>query len=169
MKLKIYILFILGFFLSNAYSQPLLEWKSIDSLNLKLPPGISVYKASGRINGDTVTAFYSITDIINHDLVLYPLYSETNQKPEKYFEESPEDIVLLTNGGYFGTNMSYSLVLNNYQTLAPNIRAVNRSHDNSNYAYYPTRSAFGVNSMPIRASPLVLMAVILLREKYRDI
>lgn len=140
----IYIILILTI-PAHALAQPLLEWKSIDSLNSKIPDGIEIFKAAGSIEGDTVTAYYSITDISGGDLIFYPLYSEYNQKPEKYFSESPEDIVIITNGGYFGTNVSYSLVLNNYKTLVPNIRAVNRSHNNTNYLYYPTRSAFGVD------------------------
>ncbi len=139
-----YIILILNI-PAHALAQPLLEWKSIDSFNSKMPVGIEIFKATGSIEGDTLTAYYSITDISRGDLVLYPLYSEYNQKPEKYFSESPEDIVIITNGGYFGTNVSYSLVLNNYKTLVPNIRAVNRSHNNTNYLYYPTRSAFGVD------------------------
>ncbi|MFW5645127.1 MAG: phosphodiester glycosidase family protein, partial [Bacteroidota bacterium] len=145
MPTRIFYIILILTFPAHALTQPLLEWKSLDSLNKKIPDGIEIFKAAGNIEGDTVTAYYSITDISRGDLVFYPLYSEYNQKPGKYFSESPEDIVLITNGGYFGTNVSYSLVINNYNTLVPNTRAVNRSHNNDNYLYYPTRSAFGVD------------------------
>lgn len=144
MPTKLFYIILILALPALAPAQPHLKWKSIDSLNNKLPDGIKVYKAADRINGDTITAYYSITDISGGELIFYPLYSEYNQKPEKFFLESQENIVIMTNGGYFGTNVSYSLVLNDYKTLVPNIRAVNRSHNNTNYLYYPTRSAFGV-------------------------
>ncbi len=146
MKYRIsFFLFLLAL-LQGGYSQNLLDWERIDRLTDSLPPEIQIYKASGTIGGDTLTAYYSKTRLQTGNLALYPVFSKTNKKPDKYIQESSDDILLLTNGGYFGTNVSYSLVLNNYITHAPNARAVNRTYNSQNYLYYPTRAAFGISA-----------------------
>jgi hypothetical protein len=145
MQLKYLFIFIFVLFNFHLNSQTLLNWQAQQELNSNLPEDIKIFKASGNINGDTLTAWYSTTDISSGEFVFFPVYSETNQKPEKYYSESDDDIIIMTNGGYFGTNVSYSLVLNDYYTLVPNILAVNRSYNNTNYLYYPTRSAFGIS------------------------
>ncbi len=127
-------------------AQNLLRWKETTPANIHLPEEIKAYKARGKIDGDTITAYYTSTDISGGNLVFFPLYSEKNKKPEQYFSNSPDDILLMTNGGFFGADVSYSLVMNSTETLAPNIRAVVRPHNNENYTYYPTRSAFGVSA-----------------------
>ncbi len=129
---------------TSLAAQTLLPWQEITADNLPLPQEISAYQAAGNLDGDTITAYYTLTDISGGEYAFFPLYSPKNKQPQKYYQTNPEDIVIMTNGGYFGANVSYSLVMNANQTLVPNIRAVVRPHNNENYTYYPTRGAFGV-------------------------
>ncbi len=53
-----------------------------------------------------------------------------------------EGVLVAVNGGYFGGNQSYSLVLDQGQVLAPGIGALNRSGT----TFYPTRAALGLSA-----------------------
>lgn len=128
----------------NLQGQSLITWSEI-SPGDDLPSEIELFKGVGSINGDTLTAYYTRTNLETGRFVFYPLYSEMNQKPGAYYDENRDDVVIITNGGYFGTNVSYSMVRNDYVTHAPNIRAVNRTFNNQSHAYYPTRAAFGIS------------------------
>ena len=127
----------------SVNGQPLLSWSEWTPVK-ELPAGIELFRGAGSIGGDTVTAYYTSTNLQSGKFVFYPLYSEMNQKPLSFYEENREDVLIITNGGYFGTNVSYSMVHNNFHTHAPNIRAVNRTYNNQSYAYFPTRGAFGI-------------------------
>jgi len=129
---------------AQVAAQPLLHWQMISTKDIQLPEQVTVYKATGNLDGDSITAYYTLTDISDGEFVFFPLYSSKNQKPQEYYQTNPDDIIVMTNGGYFGADVSYSLVMNANQTLVPNIRAVVRPHNNKNYTYYPTRGAFGV-------------------------
>lgn len=128
----------------TASGQTLLQWEAVDDLDEPLPEEVKVFKSAGRINDDTISAWYSLTDLSTGNLTLFPIHSDINIKPHTYLREN-EDVVLLCNGGYFGFNVSYSLVLNNYQLHASNASAVSRSYNGENVLYYPTRGAFGIN------------------------
>jgi hypothetical protein len=140
--LNVHLITIL-FFALPLSAQHQLDWIPVNGSSNQLHADIQFFKTSGNISGDTITAFYAKTNIMNGDLVFYPVFSTMNKKPESFIERQP-DILMLTNGGYFGTNVSYSMVLNNYKLHAPNIRALYRNYNNEQHLYYPTRGAFGV-------------------------
>ncbi|NGM60804.1 phosphodiester glycosidase family protein [Sphingobacterium sp. SGG-5] len=74
-----------------------------------------------------------------------PVISSTAKKVSQFFNDESGDVYAVTNGGYFGVGVSYSLVRWNGETSADNIRALNRNYQGVPTTYYPTRAAFGLD------------------------
>ena len=75
-----------------------------------------------------------------------PVLSATAKKTSQFFSDESGDVYAVANGGYFGPGVSYSLVRYNGETLAGNIPSLNRNYQGTATPYYPTRSAFGLNT-----------------------
>jgi len=122
------------------------DWLKSSSLTNGFPKGIEVYRRTNAYNNKSMNAYCVVFDPKVSDFEFKPILPSKNRKvSELYAEESGTKYVCL-NGGFFGTNASYSLVMFNGSILAPNIRSLNRVYNSVSTAYYPTRGAFGVFS-----------------------
>lgn len=141
-----FILIIFALFFGNISAQTGLIWQPVDEVNTNFPEGVRLYKTAGKVNGDTVTAYYTATDLKTGQFIFQPVLSSVSLTPQQYYTASGGAVLFVTNGGYFGGTSSYSLVMNDGKTLAPNIKGVTRTCTcGGSYTYYPTRSAFGIN------------------------
>lgn len=60
---------------AQVAAQPLLHWQMISTKDIQLPEQVTVYKATGNLDGDSITAYYTLTDISDGEFVFFPLYS----------------------------------------------------------------------------------------------
>jgi hypothetical protein len=130
--------------------QPLInlpaEWIKATNLMTGFPSGIEVYKRSAAFNGKAMNAYCVVFDPKNSSLEFKPVYSTTNKMPSDFYAAEAGVKYAVINGGYFGTNASYSLVQYNGNLQAINIKSLTRSYNGANTTYYPTRGAFGVSA-----------------------
>ncbi|MDB5207511.1 MAG: phosphodiester glycosidase family protein [Flavisolibacter sp.] len=125
------------------------EWTKATNLMTGFPSGIEVYKRTAAFNGKAMNAYCVVFDPKNSSIELKPVYSSTNKKPsELYANESGTNYAVI-NGGFFGTNASYSLTQYNGSIQAINIKSLTRTYNGANTTYYPTRGAFGLTSAGI--------------------
>lgn len=120
------------------------EWKKETSLMSGIPEGIEVYRNTTPYKGKAMNAYSVVFDPKDPALEFKPILAATNTKPsELYAKESGTKYVCI-NGGFFGSNISYSLVQHNNAIHAVNIKALTRPYNGSSTTYYPTRGAFGL-------------------------
>ncbi len=77
---------------------------------------------------------------------LKPVAAATNKKVSDFYSDEVAAKYACMNGGFFGTNTSYSLSMFNKTISAVNIKSLNRSFNGSNIPYYPTPAAFGIST-----------------------
>jgi hypothetical protein len=134
-------------------STPLLtlssSWKKVTTLMSGFPTGIQVYLSKAPVNGKQTVAYITVFDL-KAGLKLKPVLARVNKKLTDLYNESSGVKYAGINGGFFGTNVSYSLSMYNGVIDAINIKSLNRSYSGSNVPYYPTRAALGIteNGMP---------------------
>jgi hypothetical protein len=75
-----------------------------------------------------------------------PVLAAAAKKPSDFYKEETGVVYACINGGFYGSNQSYSMVQFNNTVLSANIKSVSRSLNGVNTAYYPTRAAFGMNT-----------------------
>jgi hypothetical protein len=120
------------------------EWKAATSLMSGFPEGIEVYRNTTPYKGKAMNAYCVVFDPKDPGLEFKPVLAATNTKPsELYVKESGTKYACI-NAGFFGTNVSYSLVQYSNTIHAVNIKAVTRPYNGFNTTYYPTRGAFGL-------------------------
>jgi hypothetical protein len=113
------------------------------------PAGIEVYRNTSVFNGITLNAYALVFDPKNTGIEWKPILASKNKTPGVVYNEEPGVKYACLNGGYFGTNVSYSLVVNNGTVLAPNLKTLVRTYNGSDVNYYPTRGAFGITASGI--------------------
>ncbi|MDR6785079.1 hypothetical protein ABIE26_003777 [Pedobacter africanus] len=120
-------------------------WKKAIHLMADFPNGIQVYQNTTLFNGKALVAYCVVFDP-KSDLELKPLLATTNKKVSAFYTEEKGFRYACINGGFFGTNASYSLAM--YQGLvnAINIKSLTRPLNGVNTTYYPTRAAFGISA-----------------------
>jgi hypothetical protein len=64
----------------------------------------------------------------------------------QFATQEPRRVFAALNGGYFGGNQSFSLVVSAGQVLAPNVRQLSRPLQGVNTNYFPTRAAWGLDA-----------------------
>ncbi len=74
-----------------------------------------------------------------------PVLVTRNKTLAEIYKEQSGKIAAI-NGGYFGSNVSYSLVKSGGRLMSDNIRSLNRVVNGISDTYYPTRGAFGISS-----------------------
>jgi hypothetical protein len=121
------------------------EWKQASGLMEGLPEGIEVYRYTTTFSGKDMNAYAVVFDPANESLEFKPYLSESSTRPSELFADENGAYVVI-NGGFFGPNVSYSLVQHNGQVDAVNIRALTRQYNGANATYYPTRGAFGLSA-----------------------
>ena len=120
------------------------EWQLASSLMTGLPEGIEVYRNFTPYNEKTLNAYCVVLD--PNIVELKPVLADVNTKPSDFYIAASGTTYAVINGGFFGTNISYSLVQHDNEVLAVNIQALTRPYNGSSATYYPTRGAFGLKS-----------------------
>lgn len=119
-------------------------WKKAVHLMADFPTGIQVYVNTTPYNGKAFVAYCVVFDP-KSDLELKPLLATTNKKVSAFYTEETGFRYACINGGFFGTNASYSLAMYKGVVNAINIKTLTRPLNGVNTTYYPTRAAFGIS------------------------
>ncbi len=122
------------------------EWTLATPLMNGFPPGIEVYRRTTAFNSKAMNAYCVVFDPQNVSLEFKPVFSSTNKKVSDFFAQEPGTKYAVINGGFFGTNISYSLAQYNGIVQAINIKSLSRTYNGSTKTYYPTRGAFGISA-----------------------
>jgi len=109
------------------------------------PAGIEVYRRTAVFNGKVMNAYCVAFD--PKAVEFKPVFSSTNKKPSDLYAHEPGVKYAVINGGFFGTNASYSLSMHNGTVQAINIKSLNRTHNGEAKTFYPTRGAFGLTAL----------------------
>lgn len=120
------------------------DWKKAIHLMKDFPNGVQVFLNKKNIN-NKATVMYAV--VFDPKLIeLKPVTSATNKKVSDFYNEELSRKFACINGGFFGTNTSYSLSMYNGIISAVNIKALTRTYNSTNTSYYPTRAAFGLKA-----------------------
>ncbi|PWJ43819.1 phosphodiester glycosidase family protein [Sediminitomix flava] len=142
--------FFLGLFfqLTNAFSQGYdlsnIVWTEKIDIEGELPSAMKVFECETTIYNESqqeksFSGFYTITDLNSDEIAIRTVLGDEAKYPSQHMAELGDDAYMAINAGYFGGNSSYSLLVNNGEVLADNIRALGRDLG----TYYPTRGAIG--------------------------
>ncbi len=121
-------------------------WKLSTLLTASFPSGIQLYYFDTLYQGKKTKAFCLAYDSKKTNLEFKPVLAAAAKKPSDFYKDEPGVVYACINGGFFGSNQSYSLVQYNNSVLSANIKSVSRALNGVNTAYYPTRAAFGMNA-----------------------
>ena len=124
-------------------------WKYLSSYSEALPYGMQVYQYDSIFAGHNTRAYCLAYDSRVTSFDFKPTIAAKAKKPSEFFAQEPGVVYASINGGFFGGNQSYSLVKYNNVITAINIKTVHRKYRESSALYYPTRAAFGVNSLGV--------------------
>ncbi len=119
-------------------------WQLMKDRMTGFPKGIEVYRNTTAFNGKSLHAWCVAFDPTNVSLEFRPVLASVNTKPSVLFSAEPGNPLVSINSGFFGTNVSYSLVHYAEDTKAKNIASLNRPLNGVSATYYPTRGAFGL-------------------------
>lgn len=113
------------------------------------PSGIQLYLSKTPVNGKATIAYCLVFDPLAN-IELKPVLATANKKVSDFYNEETGTKYACINGGFFGTNASYSLSMYKGQVDAINIKSLSRLYNSVNTSYYPTRAAFGLteNNQP---------------------
>ena len=121
-------------------------WKLSTLLTASFPSGIQLYYFDTLYQGKKTKAFCLAYDSKKTNLEFKPVLAAAAKKPSDFYKDEPGVVYACINGGFFGSNQSYSMVQYNNTVLSANIKSVSRALNGVNTAYYPTRAAFGMNA-----------------------
>jgi len=121
-------------------------WKFSSSVSINFPSGIELYYFDSIYAGRKTKMFCLAYDSKNTAIEFKPVLSATAKKPSDFYKDESGTVYAALNGGYFGSNQSYSLVKYNGTVSAANIKVLSRTYNGISTSYYPTRAAFGVTS-----------------------
>jgi hypothetical protein len=120
-------------------------WKVATSYMTNFPQGIQLFFFDSIYNSQKIKAFCLAYDSKNTNLEFKPVLSATAKTPSAFYAEEHGITLACINGGYFGSNQSFSLVKYNNTVSSHNIKSVTRTFNGNNTSYFPTRAAFGVS------------------------
>ncbi|WP_084289160.1 phosphodiester glycosidase family protein [Pedobacter nyackensis] len=120
------------------------SWKKAVHLMADFPNGIQVYMNTTPFNGKALVAYCVVFDP-KSGLELKPVTATANKKVSAFYTEETGFRYACINGGFFGTNTSYSLAMYKGAINAINIKSLTRTLNGANATYYPTRAAFGIS------------------------
>ncbi|MCK7558377.1 phosphodiester glycosidase family protein [Chitinophaga sedimenti] len=120
------------------------EWTKATTLMSGFPEGVEVYRRTTAFNGKAMNAYCVVFDPAVAEFK--PVVADKNKKSSAYYAEETGTKYACINAGFFGTNVSYSLVKYNGAISAVNIRSLNRPYNGASTPYYPTRAAFGLTA-----------------------
>jgi hypothetical protein len=117
-------------------------WKMNTTLTSSFPPNVQLFSFDSTFNNRQTRAYCFAYESSNAALEFKPVLSATAKTPTQFVQQEPGSVYACINGGFFGSNQSYSLVRYDNATLAPNIKSLSRPFGH----YFPTRAAFGITS-----------------------
>jgi len=120
------------------------DWKKAVYLMKGFPTGIQVYLNNTAINNKKTLMFSVVFD--PKLIELKPTLAATNKKPSDFYTAETGIKYAAINGGFFGTNATYSLSMYNDVVDGINIKSLSRPLNSVNTTYYPTRAAFGLTA-----------------------
>lgn len=109
--------------------------------------GLELHAFSGSWQGVPLRAWCVVWDPGSPRVEFKPVLAAVARTPTQFAALEPGGAWVAVNGGYFGSNQSYSLVQQGGMVLAPNIKALTRPLQGVNTTYYPTRAAFGISAL----------------------
>jgi hypothetical protein len=121
-------------------------WKVATSYMNNFPQGIQLFMFDSIYNSQKIKAFCLAYDSKSTSFEFKPVLSATAKTPTAFYAEETGITLACINGGYFGSNQSFSLVKYNNTVSSPNIKSLTRVFNGNNTAYFPTRAAFGFSS-----------------------
>lgn len=121
-------------------------WELETSLMDGFPEGIEVYRNTSSFKGKTMNAYAVVFDPKSVELEFKPVLAETTTKPSALYAKEEGTKYACINAGFFGANISYSLVQYDKNVQALNIQSLSRPYNDANATYYPTRGAFGLTA-----------------------
>ena len=110
------------------------------TMTSNFPTNVQLYVFDSLWGGRQTRAFCFAYESGNTGIEFKPVMSATAITPGAFVQQEPGVVYACINGGYFGSNQSFSLVRHESVTRAPNIKLLSRPLGH----YYPTRSAFGI-------------------------
>jgi len=113
------------------------------------PEGVEVYHNVTPYKNKALNAYCVVFDPKNSSLDLKMVLPSANKKVTDQCAAESGTVLAGINGGFFGTNASYSLVEYNNTISAINIRSLSRTYNGAATTYYPTRAAFGLTAAGI--------------------
>ncbi|CAF1109344.1 unnamed protein product [Didymodactylos carnosus] len=122
-------------------------WLKDVDLMTNFPDGIEIYRTTSYYK-KSMNAYCVVFDP-KANIEMKPVMSSINKKPSELYAKEKGVKYGCINGGYFGTQVSYSLVLCNGIMDAINIKSLSRRYNNVSTTYYPTRGAFGVTTTDV--------------------
>lgn len=124
-------------------------WKISTTYTTGFPTGIQLYSFDSTYNAQKIKAYCLAYDSKSTAIEFKPVLSATAKTPSQFFTDESGITLACINGGYFGSNQSFSLVKYNNIVSSPNIKSLTRVYNGNNTSYYPTRAAFGISSTGI--------------------
>lgn len=121
------------------------DWVLDEGLMKDFPKGIQVYQNSKPYKGNANTAYCVVFDPKLIDFK--PTLTKVDKKVSKFYDDEQGEVYAAINGGFFGSNVSYSLVMYKNEVSAVNIKSLSRPFSGGNATYYPTRGAFGLSPL----------------------
>lgn len=121
-------------------------WKYASLLSSAFPDGVELYYFDSLFQGRKTKAFCLAYDSKKTFIEFKPVLSSTAKRVSDFYKDETGVVYGCINGGYFGSNQSYSLVQFNNAIQAVNIKSVSRSLNGVSTSYFPTRAAFGITS-----------------------
>jgi hypothetical protein len=119
-------------------------WKLNSSFSATFPTDIQVYTFDSVFSGRKTRAYCFAYQSANATVEFKPALASAAKTPSQFVLDEPGLVYACINGGYFGTNQSFSLIKYNDNVLAPNVKALSRPLGSGTATYYPTRAAFGI-------------------------
>lgn len=103
-----------------AQSQDIdLPWKPRMDLNSQLPPSIKIYDAYGKFpDGKPLRAMYAEVDLRDKNLKFRSIGSDTHRESTLETYQNNNGILAI-NGGYFASNISGSLIVEDGEIISP--------------------------------------------------
>ncbi len=122
------------------------SWYYSTTLNTNLPTGMQVFTYDSLFAGRRTKAFCIAFNPKLNTIDFKPVLAATAKTPSNFYADETGVVYAAINGGFFGSNQSFSLVEYNNNVTSANIKALTRVFNGSNTSYYPTRAAFGLDA-----------------------
>lgn len=120
------------------------DWLRQPDLMESFPSGLAVYRNTTTHNGAPLNIYCLALDPKSNEVSFKPVLPTVATKPATRFTQESGKVLAVVNAGFFTSNTSLSLVVDEYAILAPNVKSLSRKLNGRDTTYYPTRGAFGI-------------------------